>query len=33
VGRASSEKCSLRVRIMVVSSINYYKNINNPPKG
>src|SRR5262245_64702375 len=30
VGRASSEKCSLRVRIRVVSTIKYYKNTKVP---
>src|SRR6266852_2234740 len=30
VGRASSGKCSLRVRMRVVSRINYYKNISTP---
>jgi hypothetical protein len=30
VGRASSEKWSLRVRMMVVSRIKYYKNISTP---
>src|SRR4030095_8951153 len=30
VGRASSGKCSLRVRIRVVSRIKYYKNISTP---
>src|SRR5947209_12815311 len=31
VGRASSGKCSLRVRMRVVSRIKYYKNITIPP--
>src|SRR5215510_9054229 len=30
VGRASSEKCSLRVRIRVVATIKYYKNTKVP---
>src|SRR5262249_54971949 len=32
VGKASSAKCSLRVRMQVVSTINYYKNIKIIPR-